>query len=420
MIASTPVNTIISQFRLHKLGVLASYFVVFVLAFTSLRGWAVLNLNVPPEIVYGFSSILLISLAIYGFNCRLRIKDSNLTSLRNLLIVNLLMGIYYIAGTKFLGGEIDISVLYLYVLPYILFLFLRISAKKLHVGLFLIFVGISFSVIDNFRIALTGADGLGYLEAYNTKLRPLVFGAMSRTGDYLRVGGYTGSYHDSANILGMLGSYYYVKSLTDKNWLAIMIAMIALLAMTFTQSAANIILTFFTCLMFTIYLAVKKPTLGMGILLLAITFMVAFIGATFPEVLVFTGRIGAASDWEGMGNKLSLEVLLTPYFWLGYGYAAGSEFINTEIGFLKGILQLGLVPACLLYWILLYPAYVFLRSKSRSIAPLPYLAAIVFGFLSLAHYGSLFRVTNIAIFYAMYALFFISIITDKESNVKIF
>lgn len=407
-----------SQSRPHKLGTLASYFVVFVLAFMSLRGWVVLNLNVPTEVVYGFSSMLIIALAMYGFNCRFRIKDNNLTFLRNLLIVNLLMGIYYAIGTKLLGGAIDVSILYLYLLPYIVFLFLRISAKKLHMGLFLIFVGISFSIIDNFRISLTGADGLEYLEEYNAKLRPLVFEAMSRTGNYFRVGGYTGSYHDSANILGMLGSYYYVKSIIDRSWLTIFIAMIALVAMTFTQSATNIVFALFTCFMFTIYIAVKKPTVGTSILLSAIAVMVVFIASTFPEVLVFTDRVGADGDWEGMGNKLSIDVLFTPYFWVGYGYTAGSEYMKTEIGFLKGILELGLAPACLLYWILIYPAYIFVKNKSQPIAALPYLAAIVFGFLSLAHYGSLFRSTNIAIFYAMYALFFINVIADKGNQLK--
>lgn len=89
-----PVNIINSQFCPHKLGALVSSFVVFVLAFTSLRGWVVLNLKVPPEDVYGFSSILIIALAMYGFNCRFRIKDSNLSLLRYLLSVNLFFGIY--------------------------------------------------------------------------------------------------------------------------------------------------------------------------------------------------------------------------------------------------------------------------------------------------------------------------------------
>ena len=419
MIARSPGDIINSQFRPHKLGALASYFVIFVLAFTSLRGWVILNLKVSPEIVYGFSSMLIIALAMYGFNCRFRIRDRNLTLLRNLLTVNLFFGIYYIISAKLLGGSIDVTVFYLYFLPYILFLFLRISAEKLHVGLFLIFIGISFSVIDNFIISLTGADGLAYMEEYNAKLRPLVFDAMSRTGAYLRVGGYTASYHDSANILGMLGSYYYVKSIIDKSWLKIIIAIIALGAMTLTQSAANIILALLTCLMFSMYIVVKKPTVGIGIWLLTIAFIVTFIASKFPEMLVFSNRVGADGDWDNMNKNITLEIFLSPHFWIGHGYIADSEVVGTESAFLGGILQVGIVSACLLYWVLIYPAYVFFASKSRSFAPLPYLAAIVFGFLSLAHYGSLFRVTNIAIFYAMYALFFINVITDKESKWKI-
>ncbi len=419
MIARSPGNIINSQFHPHKLGAIASYFVVFVLAFTSLRGWVVLNLKVPPEVVYGFSSMLIIALAIYGFNCRFRIKDSNLTLLRNLLTVNLFFGIYYIISATLLGGSIDVSLIYIYFLPYILFLFLRISVEKLHVGLFLIFIGISFSVIDNFIISLTGADGLAYTEEYNTKLRPLVFDAISRTGAYFRVGGYTASYHDSANILGMLGSYYYVKSIVDKSWLKIIIAIIALVAMTFTQSAANIILALLTCFMFSIYIAVKKPTVGICIWLLTISFIVTFIASRFPNVLVFSDRVGANGDWDNMKKNITLEIFLSPHFWIGHAHIAGSEGVGTEVALLGGILHYGIVPACLLYWVLIYPPYVYFASKSRSFSPLPYLAAIVFGFLSLAHYGSLFRVTNIAIFYAMYALFFINFITDKERKWKI-
>ena len=189
--------------------------------------------------------------------------------------------------------------------------------------------------------------------------------------------------------------------------------------MTLTQSAANIILALLTCLMFSMYIVVKKPTVGIGIWLLTIAFIVTFIASKFPEMLVFSNRVGADGDWDNMNKNITLEIFLSPHFWIGHGYIAVSEDVATESAFLGGILQVGIVSACLLYWVLIYPAYVFFASKSRSFAPLPYLAAIVFGFLSLAHYGSLFRVTNIAIFYAMYALFFINVITDKESKWKI-
>ncbi len=414
MKANTQSNTINKRFQIPRLGSFFSWFVIFVFVFTSLRGWVVLNLNMPTELVYGFSSMLLILYSTYGFNCRLKIKNTHLTSLRNLMLINGLFGCYYVMGTKLLGGVVDVSVLYVYLLPYIIFLFLRISPDKIHVGFFLIFIGISFSVIDNFRISLSGADGLLYLEEYNTKLRPLVFESMSRSGDYLRVGGYTGSYHDSANILGMLGSYYYVKSIIDKRILCIVIATIALVVMMLTQSAANIIIALTTCIIFTIYIAVKKSTIGIWLLILTIAIVGTLIVSIIPDVLAFSNRVGEDGDWEGITNKLGLEMLVSSSFWLGFGYSTGSEFIRTEAAFLKGVLELGIIPASLLYWILIYPVYIFLSIKSQSFQTLPYLAAIVFGFFSLAHYGSLFRVTNIAIFYAMYALFLINVILDND------
>lgn len=415
MKANVQSNTIHNQFPMYTLGRFFSWFVIFIFVFTSLRGWVVLNLNMPTELVYGFSSALVILLALYGLNCKLRIKNAHLTWLKNLMLINGLFGCYYVMGTKLLGAAVDVSVLYMYLLPYMIFLFLRISPDKIHIGFFLIFIGISFSVIDNFRVSLSGADGLMYLEDYNTKLRPLLFEAMSRTGNYLRVGGYTGSYHDSANILGMLGSYYYVKSIIDNRTFYMVIATIALVAMMLTQSAANIILALTTCLIFTTYIAIKKPTIGIWLIILTFAIIMTLIVSIFPDALIFTNRIGKDGDWEGMTNKLGLEMLVSSSFWLGFGYSTGSEFISTEVAFLKGILELGVIPASLLYWILIYPAYIFFSEKSPALHALPYLAAIVFGFLSLAHYGSLFRVTNIAIFYAMYALFFMNVIVFNDA-----
>jgi hypothetical protein len=403
-----------NQSYAHKLGMLSSYFMVLVLVFASLRGWLVLNLNAPTEVIYSFSSMMIIALAMYGFTCRFKIKDRNLTLLRNLLLINLILGIYNIIGSKILGGAIDISVFYIYILPYSIFLFLRISVKRLHAGLFLIFFGISFSVISNFIISLTGADGQAYLEEYYTKLRPLVFDAMSRTGAYLRVGGYTGSYHDSANILGMLGSYYYIKSIINRNWLTIIIAIIAIGAMTLTQSAANIVMLLFVCFIFTIYIMFKNFSIKIGILLFTIMIIVNFLILMLPELLVFKARIAPDGDWDGMLHNINWKIFLSPYFWFGFGHIVSGESIPTEVAFLSGIFQYGIFHACLLYFVLIFPAYVFFVKKSGSLTVLPYLAAIVFGFFSLAHYGSLFRVTNIGIFYVMYALFFINIIDDKQ------
>ena len=303
-------------------------------------------------------------------------------------------------------------------MPYIIFLFLRISEDKINFGFLLIISGISFSVLDNFRISLEGSEGVLYLVDYYSKLRPLVFDALSRTGDYYRVGGYTASYHDSANILGILGSYYFVKSLVDKCLYQILIALVAFSAMAVTQSATNIVMYMLTCFIFSIYFFIQMPTIITVGLFFVIGIILTLIIIKLPEVLIFSERIGESGDWQGMGNSLTLDIIFSPSFWFGFGYTTGSEYVDTEIGYLKAILERGFVPACLLFWILIYPIYVFIKLKQKSLNSLPCLAAIVFGFLSLSHYGSLFRVTNVAIFYLIYSLFFIKIISDNDKALK--
>jgi hypothetical protein len=410
MIISESKQAVANQLTKHRLGPVASWLIVFVFAFSSLRGWTVLNLNLPTEFVYGFSSLLLILLALYGFNCRYRFNGRGLPCFRSLLLINTLMGIWYVLGTLLLGGVLDVSIFYIYLLPYIVFIFLRVSPSKLQLGFFLILVGISFSVIENYISTLSGG-GYAYLEEYNTKLRPLVFNALSHTGDYIRVGGYTASYHDSANILGMLCTYYYIGAIVDRKIAYIALATIAFFAMTLTQSAANIVLALFTSLIFTIFIWGKKPTVKIAILLTAIFLIFALLVLMFPDVLVFTQRVSPEGDWDGMLNKLGLDILLTPSFWVGFGYSTGNEFVVTEVAFFKIILELGIIPASLFFFILSYPAYLVLKGKVDSLQLLPYLAALSFGFLSLLHYGSLLRVTNVAIFYAMYSLFLIRFIS---------
>ena len=398
----------------HNLSSVASYIVIAILVFTSVRGWVVLNLEMPAQIVYGFSSVLIVILAAYGFASRVSFKSSRSISLRNYFLINLLLGTVFSISEYMFGGNIDISLSYIFLLPYIVFLFLRVSTAGLLFGFHIIAFGIAFSVLSNFTYSLSGADGVQYLIEYNTKLRPDVFEALSRTGpEFYRVGGYTGSYHDSANILGMLGVFYYVSYLIEKSLTRLLFAVLVLVAMTFTQSAANIILGLSTCVLLTLYLVISRRQATDFIFLSAFVTIAVFIVAFIPEVLVFTDRL-EGEGYEGMLNMLTIDGVLSPHFWVGHGYVFNSKFIVSEIGFIKGVFQLGIFHAALIYWILIYPLYVFLKNQSHQSEALPYLAAVLFGFLSLLHYGSIFRITNIALFYAMYALFLRHSITHQN------
>jgi hypothetical protein len=253
-------------------------------------------------------------------------------------------------------------------------------------------------------VSLTGDAGYDYLIDYNLKLRPDVFQALSRTGEYFRAGGYTGSYHDSANILGMLGSYYLINGLVGRKLLGIAIGVLVISIMTLTQSTANIVLALINCSLFTIYIVFRERSTFHFCLFMALASVLLFGSYYIPELNIFTRRLGPGADYEGMLAALSVDMLFSPFLWIGHGYAVESAYIKTEVALLKGFLELGVVHALLLNAILTYPLYLFMRNKSRDLFALPYLAAVVFGFISLVHYGSLFRSTNIAVFYAMYAL----------------
>lgn len=107
-----------NQLKDHRLGAIASWVIVLILVIISLRGWVVINLNLPTEVVYGGSSVLLIGLALWGFKCRYIVKETHLTTLRNLLLFNTLFGFYYLIVTMLLGGILDVT--------FFIFIFCRI------------------------------------------------------------------------------------------------------------------------------------------------------------------------------------------------------------------------------------------------------------------------------------------------------
>ena len=410
-----------SPFVAHRLDIVSTWLAIFILAFASLRGWVVLNLSLPSELVYSFSSLSVIWLAMYGFNCRSRVKDIYLTVLRNLLLINGLFGCFYVIEIILLSGEIEVSVLYFYLSPYIVFLFFRIPKNKINFILNVVFIGIAFSVIINFIISFNDVDGYDYLVDYNTKLRPGVFDAISRTGTYFRVGGYTGSYHDSANILGMITNFFFFRALTSvskSSALYLGMALVAFIAMLFTQSATNILMAMVTITAFSIYLLIKVRVFHFIIFFFLAIFSGLILFFLIPETYIFIYRVSSDGDWAGMIKNISTNLLINPYFWFGHGYLDVSHEAVTEVAFIKLIMQVGIIPSCILYFVLMYPLYVYVVNKSCSFTLVPYLAAIVFGFLSLAHYGSLFRITSITIFYSMYALFFIDMIDEKYNLLK--
>lgn len=387
--------------------------VFLVLVYSSLRGYAILGFNAPASAVYGVSLLLLLLFSAYGYRVRLRIDDVTLSRIRSLFLLNIFFGVYFILSDVLLKGDFDVSYLYVFLLPYIVFAFIGVPVKWIHAAFFVVSVGLAVSVFDNYvHVFLRGA-GRDYLVEYNSRLRPDIVTLVSMTGEYSRIGGCTGSYHDSANIFGMLGAYYYVKSFVYRSIKAFAMGFLVFVPMIMSHSAANIALFALTILLILLYLICSRGNVRLFIFI--VFGLYAFVGlfVAFPQLLGFLVRVGPEGDWEGMLNSLSPNMLLSPFFWFGHGYAFESDYVKTEVALLKGVFEYGVFIAMLVYLVLLYPLTLFVKGR-RSVKLLPYLAPIIFGFLSLLHYGSLFRSTSIGLFYAMYSLFLLQYIACQR------
>jgi|MDTB01.1.fsa_nt_gb hypothetical protein len=381
------------------------FLVCFLIAFFSLRGWFVLNLNIPTSFIYPVSAVMMTLLSIYSFYNIHIFKDSNLLSLKKIFLFNIFFGVYFIFSEVFMGS-ISISLIYVFLAPYLFFLFIRIPIPSSHLTIFIIATGICFSILHNYYNVLSGS-GYDYIRQYNMILRPdLGEYNISRSGDFIRVGGYTGSYHDSAHILGMLTTFFYTYFLINRVRKYLLFSILTLVCLLMTLSAANILIAIFCCILTTIYILYKQRSFAIYMFILIFVISIYLIFPLFPILTGFLDRVGSQGDYEGMTNALSVDMLSSIHFWFGHGYIFESELLITEVALIKGIHQFGLIVALIIYTLLLYPIWFYVRNPNALFKNLPYLIPILFAFMSLLHYGSLFKVTNIGIFYLFYALFF--------------
>jgi hypothetical protein len=384
----------------------------------SIRGIVVINTNLPVDVVYLPIAVSLLALSVYGYGQRFRFKGREMTFLKSLLKLNLLLGGANVAIDLALGAPIELTVVYMYIAPYVIFLLMRMPSRYLHFAFVVIAIAISYSVCANFIESLGGMAGYEKMIEYNKRLRPDVFRSLSHTGGIYRAGGYTGSYHDSANILGMLLAYLLVRYVLRRNPVDLALTLMVMLSLTFTQSAANIALSVFSTTIFACYLLyVRRSFATYVFFFLGLAFIGLLISFFWDAMGIFTARLGKDGDWETMLGPIGVDFFVSefPYVLAGHGTAFGSPLIGTEVAHINILGQLGILHAAIFFWILLYPVYRLVRSKSSCLEALPSAAAVFFGFLSLLHYNSLLRVTSIFLFLALYAICMRSI-ADSNCN----
>ena len=417
----------------------------FILIFASIRGVFIYHLGFPSNITYTISSLMVLGLGLFSLLSLLSSRlDVPLVLFKNAVILNVILFVYLIFGTLLIAvgaGVSDSSLLSLFyfflVFPTV-FVFLRFDDKLLTRIVYIITFITVIGVYYFFNLGISG--GFDAIEAAHSTLRPDYF-TYSRIGLNLLPFGYTGSHHDTANILVMCGIFFLGKfflcSFGIKKFLLLACYFLILSALLLTGSAANTLVLLFTSTL-SVFFYIQRSLTAMLISLVFFSFIgIIIAGMDFNKSLnlfyvlqklnpnTIPDEIFASLDFDSILNSF-VTVLL------GFGGVLESPLINSEVGFVNMLSRFGLFSFAALMFIGFSPIYYlivfnitsrrcikFLKLKSlkglvgdfeqrlrdQKFRLLMIAMPIITGTLTLIHYGSLFRITSIGLFCVLLTIF---------------
>jgi hypothetical protein len=402
--------------------------IVSLLIFASIRGALVIHLNLDYRFVYPIVTSSLLLLSLYGVLKSLYTTGKNIDQLKILLGLNVLFTIIYFV-ISFISGEFLLlnfsTLLLLFIPPYCIFVGLILKEKQILVFLIIVTLCLSYSVFANFYQGYVfGLDGYEYLKEYRIQLRgyeiPMsISGSVNGLAIY-RIGGYTGSMHDSGNLLGLISVFFIVRYFSTGIKINLLIFLVSIAALLMTQSTSNIIISLFVIIIFYGYILKIQMSfrmLAIGILFIFFLIYLFIFYNQFLQILfarVSSGGMIAMleglthSSYDGMTYFTSDILSSLLLILVGHTKELNSLHSLTEIGFMNILYSYGFFHTFIYFWVLLFPTYLFFKSyKSLRKDPLilQCLAANIFGFLSLFHYGSIMRSTSIFLFFIITAMF---------------
>jgi hypothetical protein len=404
---------------------LLSVFALFVLIFSVIRGFVPLlagNASLV-RLTYNFSFILGILFSLFGLYSVLSKKNQIISKqLRLLLLANFVLYIFWWFPVIVFSPSFNFKIAFFYtgLFPFAIIGFAKLPEKYLITALKIISVTVAGSVIWEFLLLNTNLVLNGYNLAmkYQLLLRPENFEVFGRTAGMMRPVGILGHRpHDAANLLAIL-SVYWVAMLFRKSTHKIsiyIISVISISAMLMTQSASNI-LAFFMGIFFIMSIYRRKLfkftsylyLLYYMLILAGIGFLSkVFLGVKYDFLFQWLRRTFSGSVWADMVSlgitNIGKDLLVV---FTGHGSSLGFSSVGntSEIAFIKMLVEFGLITWIVIMIILIYPVwcYALNRSKDKQLA-LPYIVGIIVGVVSLWHYGSVLRTTNIFVFFALHA-----------------
>tara|TARA_Y100000590_G_scaffold470486_1_gene665646 strand:- start:13006 stop:14337 length:1332 start_codon:yes stop_codon:yes gene_type:complete len=417
-----PIRIIVNRFKKNGL----EYFSIFVLLFSVLRGLIpIFTRNASlAQPSYSFSFLAGLILSFYGiYSCFILKNNEMYKGIRTLLILNLILTIYWILPLLILIPSFNLLMDTAYKCWFIfsIYAFYKVPEEKIILAFKIISIFVGGFIFIDFISLNTSLIPNGYdsTMARYRLLRSDFPDILSRTAIFYRPKGILGAGilpHDSGNLLAILSCYWIAMNYRyqKRDNSIFLLSIFCTFCLILSQSVTNLIVAFF-CIMI-IFLSYYKKFFSFSNISKTLVLVIPFISwivIKFSENIkllgiLWSGRVVNA-DWKGMtrffGDSTIMDNLYS--FFFGYGHLLNlSEIADlTELALVKILFEYGFFHASIFLGLLIAPMFIYLfkgQKKNRKYF-FPYFIAILVSFLSLMHYGSILRTTNIFVFLAMYS-----------------
>ena len=414
------------------------YFWSFVVILASIRGAFVYHLRLPPDKIYAITGILLIGFGLLSLRSMLVSRgDRGLVMLRKAIKINTLFVGFYMLVSMLSISLKEYSMAYLFAIFPIMFSLIKYDKRLLSGIVYTVTFVTAIGVVYFYSIGVN--YGFSAVKEAHSLLRDEFF--FSRIDDNLLPGGYQGSHHDAANILVMCAVFFLSKALLEqspfKRALYSAVYVFVLFSILLTGSVTNTIVMMSASSIALMVYARKRPY-AIILIICCLFFAMPSILQSLSDYLYFYEKANydqASLAGRGMYNSLDINSILGSFHSIlfGFGFVIRAPMVDSEIAFIKILIQVGIMPFILIMFICFSPFYYIHKYKVNIQAqarPLSFdtsyisiterlkiartqrlrlmLAAMpVFaGTMTLLHYGSLFRITSVALFCVMLSLFF--------------
>ena len=378
----------------------------FILVLSVLRGYLIL-FDFNYSILYPATSIFIVLiLCISTFrNYRNSPIYLQFKELNRLLFYNSILFFFYIllelfllfSGITYVTDLVTTSLYYLLLAPLVIYIY-RDDVKNFDSILLIVSFLVCISVLYEIKFYQI-EGGYNLLIEYRQKFRPSEDG-IGLVGDNFQLAGIIGDHHDAANVLGMFSIFVFNKFLKSYRLRFFIFFLLFFLSLLLTISAANIILVVLILFISIVFNRSFKAVFIIGV----IFFVVVYFSEDYLSVLLgFSKKFGPDSNSSAIIGFLTLDDFYSGFFHFifGHGTSFDISIVRSEIAFIKLLFGYGILHFIVIIRLMLFPFSIW-RKLNYDSKFTGEMLALFFGFISLLHYGSIFRITSIFIFFGFY------------------